>query len=190
MPRGEFKHRYWFFADTPNIARICRVIWKDLWWWADSYLLPLSHISGRMYSTIPSFQLSVWCEKYVAAWHYAVIWKQFLIANDRNRLRWVVLGLSEDGACKDLFKNFSKNSLKGDLSNATTVNPPFLSLVNTFYIGFSPALHLQCGDQNRRENSVPFFAGWRSVQGSLHIRLRPLWILQWSGRQLQLGSGE
>ncbi len=21
MPRGEFKHRDWFFADTPNIAR-------------------------------------------------------------------------------------------------------------------------------------------------------------------------
>jgi hypothetical protein len=21
MPRGEFKHRYWFFADTPNIDR-------------------------------------------------------------------------------------------------------------------------------------------------------------------------
>jgi hypothetical protein len=20
MPRGEFKHRYWFFADAPNIA--------------------------------------------------------------------------------------------------------------------------------------------------------------------------
>ncbi len=20
MPRGQFKHRYWFFADTPNIA--------------------------------------------------------------------------------------------------------------------------------------------------------------------------
>jgi hypothetical protein len=26
MPRGEFKHRYWFFADTPNIASNCRVI--------------------------------------------------------------------------------------------------------------------------------------------------------------------
>jgi hypothetical protein len=26
MPRGEFKHRYWFFADTPNIGRNCRVI--------------------------------------------------------------------------------------------------------------------------------------------------------------------
>ncbi len=30
------KHRYWFFADTPNIARICRVIWKDLLWCSDT----------------------------------------------------------------------------------------------------------------------------------------------------------
>jgi hypothetical protein len=26
------------------------------------------------------------------------VWKQLLIANDRNRVRWVVLGLSHDGA--------------------------------------------------------------------------------------------
>jgi hypothetical protein len=25
LPRGEFKHRHWVFADTPNIARNCRV---------------------------------------------------------------------------------------------------------------------------------------------------------------------
>ncbi len=30
MPHGEFKRRYWFFADTPNIAKNCRVIGKDL----------------------------------------------------------------------------------------------------------------------------------------------------------------
>jgi hypothetical protein len=44
----------------------------------------------------------------------------------------VILGLSQDGACTDLFDNFSENSLKGDLSNATTFNPPLFSLVNTF----------------------------------------------------------
>ncbi len=27
MPRGEFKYRYWFFADTPNVAWIISVIW-------------------------------------------------------------------------------------------------------------------------------------------------------------------
>jgi hypothetical protein len=26
MPLGKFKHHFWFFADTPNIARNCRVI--------------------------------------------------------------------------------------------------------------------------------------------------------------------
>jgi hypothetical protein len=30
MPRGEFKHRYWFFADTPIVTWIGSVIWKDL----------------------------------------------------------------------------------------------------------------------------------------------------------------
>jgi hypothetical protein len=29
MPRGEFKHRYWFFADSPNAAWIVSVILKD-----------------------------------------------------------------------------------------------------------------------------------------------------------------
>ncbi len=32
LPRAQFKHRYWFFADAPNIAGDYRVIWKDLWW--------------------------------------------------------------------------------------------------------------------------------------------------------------
>jgi hypothetical protein len=26
LPRGEFKHRYWFFVDAPNIGRNCSVI--------------------------------------------------------------------------------------------------------------------------------------------------------------------
>ncbi len=58
--------------------------------------------------------------------------KQFFIANEKNRLRWVVLGLSQDGACIDLFENRSENSLMEDLSNITTFNPPLFSLVNTF----------------------------------------------------------
>ncbi len=45
IPRGEFKHRFWFFADTPNIARNGRILWKDLWWWADSYR-PLKYRGG------------------------------------------------------------------------------------------------------------------------------------------------
>ncbi len=38
----------------------------------------------------------------------------------------------KDGACTNLFEYFSENSLQGDLSNDTTLNPPPFSLVNTF----------------------------------------------------------
>ncbi len=38
-------------------------------------------------------------------------------------------------ACTNLFENFSENSLKGDLSNDTTDNPPHFSLVNSFKRG-------------------------------------------------------
>ncbi len=41
------------------------------------------------------------------------------------------LGLPQDGACTDLFENLSEISLNGNLSNATTFNPPLFSLVNT-----------------------------------------------------------
>jgi hypothetical protein len=63
---------------------------------------------------------------------YTDIWKQLLIANDTNRVLGAVLGLSQDGACTESFKNFRENSLKGDLSNDITFNPPLFSLVNTF----------------------------------------------------------
>jgi hypothetical protein len=62
-------------------------------------------------------------------------WEQLLLSNDRNRFRWVVLGLSQDGAGTNLFENFRENSLKRGLSNDTTVNPPRFSLVNTFKYG-------------------------------------------------------
>jgi hypothetical protein len=58
-------------------------------------------------------------------------WKT-LFANNRNRVRGAVLGVSQDGACANLFKNFHENSLKRDLSNDATVNPPLFSLINTF----------------------------------------------------------
>jgi hypothetical protein len=128
MPRGEFKHRYWFFADTPNIAGNFCVIWKDLWWWADN----CRHLNYREGCTIPLLQTSVWCGKFVGARHDADIGIQVLFANNRNRVRWAVVGLSQDGARTDLFENLSENSLKGDQSNDTKFNPPVFSLVNTF----------------------------------------------------------
>jgi hypothetical protein len=75
----------------------------------------ISNIEEDVHCTIPLFQVpvSVWCEKCVEARHYAVIWKQLLFTNIRNRDRWVVLGLSPDGACTELFENLTENSLKG-----------------------------------------------------------------------------
>ncbi len=78
------------------------------------------------------FELSVWCEKWVAARHNSVIGNQLLFANNRNRVRWMVLCLSHDGACTDSFENFREISLKRDLSNDITLSPPLFSLVNTF----------------------------------------------------------
>ncbi len=63
---------------------------------------------------------------------YTVIGKQLLISNDRNRVRWAILGLSQDGVCRDSLENFSVKSLKLDQSNDTKFNPPFFSLVNAF----------------------------------------------------------
>jgi hypothetical protein len=57
--------------------------------------------------------------------HYTVIGKQLFISNDRNRVCWADLGLLQDGACNNLFENLRVNSLKGDLSNATTFNQLF-----------------------------------------------------------------
>ncbi len=122
----------------------------------ESWFLPSSQISGGC--TIPLFQLSVWCEKFVAARHYAVIWNQLLISNDRNRVRWVVLGLSQDGACTDLFENFSENSLKGDLPNDTTLTPPLFSLVNTFNIFIAMKPMRIPADP---EHSVSNFGTWK-----------------------------
>ncbi len=45
-------------------------------------------------------------------------------------------------AWTDLFENHSVNSLEGDLSNATTFNPPLFSLVNTFKMLKIWQLHL------------------------------------------------
>ncbi len=59
-----------------------------------------------------------------------------MLANDTNRVRGAVLCLSQDGACTNLFKNFSENNLKRDLSNDTADNPPLFSLVNTFNVKF------------------------------------------------------
>ncbi len=75
-------------ADAPNIGRNVSVIWKDLLWSSDSY--PLLKYSGGC--GIPLFLISVRCEKCVAARHYCAICKQFLNANDINRVRSYRMG--------------------------------------------------------------------------------------------------
>jgi hypothetical protein len=60
--------------------------------------------------TIPLLQIIVFCEKFVAARHDIDIGIQLLFANNRNRVRRAVLGLSQDGARTDLFENHSENS--------------------------------------------------------------------------------
>jgi hypothetical protein len=55
-------------------------------------------------------------------------------------VRCVVLCLSQDGACTESFENLRDNSLKGGLSNDVTLNPPLLSLVNTFNVAVRSCL--------------------------------------------------
>ncbi len=84
------------------------------------------------------FEFTTWRASFldflISLRHYTVIGNQLFISNDRNRVLWVVLGLLQDGACTDFFENLSENTLKGDLSNAPTFNPPLFSLVDTFKI--------------------------------------------------------
>ncbi len=89
---------------------------KNCWLYLKRLMKESRHLKYGGGCTIPLFQLSVWCKKLVAARHYAVIWKQLSISNDRNRVHWEVCGLLQDGACTNLFENFSEYSLKEDLS--------------------------------------------------------------------------
>ncbi len=63
------------------------------------------------------FEFTMWHDFFIKLRRNTAIGKQFLISND---------------GCTYLVEILSKNSLKGDLLNATTFNPPLFSLVNTF----------------------------------------------------------
>ena len=58
MPREEFKHRYWFFADTPHIARNCRVTVSEKIYNGEPILTVVTNI-GKDVPTIQLFQLRV-----------------------------------------------------------------------------------------------------------------------------------
>ncbi len=92
-----------------------------------SRFLPTSQISGKMYDSVvnDAKMVSLPDTMPLFANNY---WMQMT----ETGVRWVVSGLPQDGACTDLFENLSEISWKGDLSNATTFNPPLFSLVYTF----------------------------------------------------------
>ncbi len=62
------------------------------------------------------FEITTWQASYAEFFfklrRYTVIWKQLLFANDRNRVRGAAFGLSQDGACTNLFENFREHSSK------------------------------------------------------------------------------
>ncbi len=113
----------------------------------------------RTNSDVWIHQVSSFADFFIKLRHYTVIGKQLFISNDRNRVRWVVLGLLQDGACTDLFENFRENSLKRNLSNDTTVSPPLFSLVNTRVSDPDPYPdpHSNCGSGSgsRRAKMTP-----------------------------------
>ncbi len=84
-----------------------RRTWSSLLWTRGTYIINLSNDA-----TIPSdiwrvgielialFEMSTWHASYpdffIHLRHYSVIGKHFLFAINRTRVRWAVLGLSQD----------------------------------------------------------------------------------------------
>ncbi len=137
------------------------------------------------------FQLSVWCEKWVAARHNSVIGNQLLFANNRNNFRWVVLCLSHDGACADSFENFREISLKGGLSNDITLSPPLFSLVNTFKNYDRQFIKMTGSICCFKKIMEQIFWGWSDPETYFWIqnRIRPFWQLKlssWSNSFLKV----
>jgi hypothetical protein len=86
MPRGQFKNRYWFFADTPNIGRNYCVIWKDLWWRADSYSLLKYREGNTLWKVCRSPTLCCYLQTIIECkWH-----KQAPLSSFRPTKGWVL----------------------------------------------------------------------------------------------------
>ncbi len=98
----------------------------------------LKLLSEPCFCHLKSFELSTWLASFpdffIHLRLYSAIGKQLLFSNNRNRVRWAVLDLSQGEHKTDLFENFSVKGLKRDLSNNITVNPPLFALVNTFKV--------------------------------------------------------
>ncbi len=66
---------------------------------------------------IAMFEFTTWhasfTDFFIKLLRYTAIWKQLFFANDRNRVRGAVLGLSQNGACTEMFENLRGEQLKG-----------------------------------------------------------------------------
>ncbi len=101
-----------------KFARICCIIWKI--YDGELIITVISNIGeGLQYRCVNEVNDVKSVSQPDSTVCY--IWKPLLFANNRNRVRRVVLGLSQDGACTDLFENLSENSLQRDLSNDNIV---------------------------------------------------------------------
>ncbi len=88
--------------------------WRDIW------------SVGK--EPIVMFEFTTWhasfTDFFIKLRRYTDIGKQLFISNDRHRVRWEVLGLSQDGVCTDSCESFSVKSLRLDQSKDTKFSPP------------------------------------------------------------------
>jgi hypothetical protein len=85
MPRAQFKHRYSFSVDAPNIAGNYRVILFEKIYEGKPIFTVISNIGEDVQYRV--FQLSVLCEKCDAARHYAVIYFKWQKQGSLSSLR-------------------------------------------------------------------------------------------------------
>jgi hypothetical protein len=62
------------------------------------------------------FKSSQLCKNFDAARYWCHVWVQLLYSNHKNRLCWVVLGLSQDGACTDFYENLGGSAQAWEFS--------------------------------------------------------------------------
>ncbi len=94
-------------------------------WWGGGRRVKVDGKSGRGHKGIKQWErvgLNLvsfdWHASFTDFFHKAptrrcIVIGKLLFSNDRNRFRWVVIDLPQDGACTDLFENLSVNGLKG-----------------------------------------------------------------------------
>jgi hypothetical protein len=69
-------------------------------------------IAVTLYWQQPYLGQDYYVKNFDAARYWCRVWIQLLYSNNRNRLRWVVSGVSQDGACTVFYENLRGNSLR------------------------------------------------------------------------------